>query len=79
MNLIQNIALDCQMTMVGMKGKQRDIGACAFWRGAGSALTHAGDEANAAWVYRVAYLLIGTRGYSEVERIVGEAETEEEV
>lgn len=53
------------------KGKRRDELTVTLWQGFWMALAEAGDDENAEWVSRVTMLLIHTRGYSEIERIVG--------
>lgn len=53
----------------GTKGKARDKLTLSFWAGAAMSLHETGDKENAAWIYRIASLLIATRGYSENERL----------
>jgi len=55
---------------LNLKGKKRDDMALDYWVGAARAAEALGHEEEAAHLRTVAVMLIATRGYSEVERIV---------
>lgn len=71
--IIQRLARTCHTQTAPLRGKKRDEATAAFWVGAWSALVEVDHDA-AAWVGRVTQLLILTRGFAEVERIVREAD-----
>ena len=71
--IITKLARSCRDQVGHLKGKKRDEATIAFWSGAMFALHHEGHE-DAAWVSRVAHLLIATRGFSEVESLIKKAE-----
>lgn len=73
---IQKLARATAAATQGTKGKPRDRMAIAFWFGAAQGAALAGDNDTAHWIQRVGVFLIGTRGYSEIERIVAEADAQ---
>ena len=74
-SVIVKLAYACRDQVAPFKpgSKKREEAVLAFWAGAMRGL-HAVDHEHAAWVSRVAFLLIATRGYSEVERIISDFE-----
>jgi hypothetical protein len=72
-NLILKLARSCAEQVGHLKGKAREQATICYWAGATHVLHHSASS-DAEWVKRVAWLLIATRGYAEVERIIREGE-----
>lgn len=71
---ITKLARATILAMEGQKGRARDKMTIAFWFGAAQGAAVAGDNETGNWIQRVAVLLIATRGFAEVERMVREAD-----
>lgn len=69
---IVKLARHCKLSVEGLRAGAREKAVIQYWNGAIGALHSVGHE-DADWVSRVGHLLISTRGYSEIERIVEQA------
>jgi hypothetical protein len=75
---IVKLARHCQLSVEGLKGKDRDRAVIQYWNGAIGAL-HSVEHLDADWVSRVGHLLIATRGYAQIESLVKEAKENDTV
>lgn len=70
---IVKLARHCQLSVQHLRAGSREKAVIQYWNGAIGAL-HSVEHPDADWVSRVGHLLIATRGYAEIERIVKEGE-----
>lgn len=74
--IITRIARRCAVSMDGLRGRKRDTATVCFWIGASQAAYEFGKPEEGEWINRVTTLLIATRGFAEVERIIKAADIE---